>query len=780
MSNSIQSPTILRTRDEQFGIYLNEETGLPEKLFFQRQKSEVTIPLNVEAELITEGQEVPRHPQGMEYTNTKRINSFRRQGTILHRVEGEKETYSVTVVAEGWQVVWHYTFRAQHPRLELSFDIGPLVSNEEHIEGATLRAVRLTANFCPTSLADWQVEAPGNQIRPGVSADLIQEPLHISSIGGVDGSTGLLAFHQPQTRQVVVIWPFSRTEIGVLQLQRQGEILQFTIDTELAGRLIAGEVLHYEAIEMDALDSMWGEVRDDISQWYAPLGLYTPNDRVEWIKTASIFEVQIGRSIFWNGYEYAPYPEVKDLLADLERIQSLGYTMLQIMPRQPYPSYNVHDYADINTSYGNEEDLRTLVALCHEKGMHVILDILMHGVIDKEIIAETAKKVRSGPYFARLNEPSDWFSPFYPASDAEAVSWSRHILDFEPYWSGGSPTHHPLADEHPEWFMRNSAQQIIGIYTKAFDVANPAWQEYFMQATEDLVKRLDIDGFRFDAPTYNNLPNWSAATEKRASYSPLGSLTLFQRLRPRLKALKNDIILYTEPSGVAFRQTMDITYNYDEQWLSHSVLDQRLSEQQQGVGVRNGHELASWFHERNTVLPYGSLIAHHIDSHDTFWWPLVGNKWRREQYGLPATSALMAVFSLSGGAYMTFVGGEEGIENDVRKVHRLRATLPEIGIGTVDYHALTTDKDALYSVVRQQGEQCSLLLVNLSPQSFEARCTLDHSQMSLTEGTYQFYDAWNTEASEYKELHLSEQQTPSFWLAFEPFQVYVLVLRRIV
>src|SRR3712207_1592256 len=101
---------------------------------------------------------------------------------------------------------------------------------------------------------------------------------------------------------------------------------------------------------------------------------------------------------------------------------------------------------------------------------------------------------------------------FDEARDGYHLAWSRHILDFEPHWHGGSPPRHQLVDEHPEWFMRNSAQEIIGIYTNAFDVANPAWQEYFMRASEDLVRRLDIDGFRFDAPTYNDLPNWSPAT----------------------------------------------------------------------------------------------------------------------------------------------------------------------------------------------------------------------------------------------------------------------------
>ena len=95
------------------------------------------------------------------------------------------------------------------------------------------------------------------------------------------------------------------------------------------------------------------------------------------------------------------------------------------------------------------------------------------------------------------------------------------------------------------------------------------------------------------------------------------------------------------------------------------------------------------------------MIAHHIDSHDTFWWPLPGHKWRREQLGLAATRALLAVFALSGGAYMTFVGGEVGLEDAVRLVHRLRARWPALERGEADYAAVSVDEETVYAVARR-------------------------------------------------------------------------------
>jgi hypothetical protein len=374
-------------------------------------------------------------------------------------------------------------------------------------------------------------------------------------------------------------------------------------------------------------------------------------------------------------------------------------------------------------------------------------------------MAQTADRVRASAFAARLGENTtrNWgTSP--SALTATDVSWARHILDFEQYWSA-SPVRHPLVDEHPEWFMRDSNQDVIGIYTNAFDAANPSWQEYFTAAMEDLIRRLDIDGFRFDAPTYNDLPNWSTATQRRASYSPLGCLELFERLRPRLKRLKESIMLYTEPSGVLFRQAMDITYNYEEQWLVPTVLGSAGA-----FGVRNGKELADWFRDRNAVLPPGSLIAHHVDSHDTFWWPLPGEKWRREQHGLEAARALNAVLALSGGGFMTFVGGEEGLEPDIRRVHKLRA-LPAIRYGAVDYDAVSVDHGSVYAVVRRSESQACVVLVNLSDAPISTTCSLD---LGLGAGV-RLYDAWADTALEWNgTLELGPYQITVITISTEP------------
>lgn len=761
-------------RARRLGIELDPVTGLPQALLTGGGATRYSIALSTT--LITEGEEVDRDPYGLAYADTVDISGFRLVSpTVLHDLAGHDELFTVPTAVDGWRVDWEYRFRVSFPRLEICL----VLSADSGREQATLRNLRISLDVALSDLAGWFVEAPGSRIRSSLPAADITGPITFSD--PVFSGSGILVLHSPAERVALLVWPFSRTEQGDRRLEPVDGGLRVSIETGLAGRISGQDRLRYGAIELDVFDTSWDELRPTMHSWFEPLGISPPVDTAPWIPGCTIFEVQIGTSVFWKGFEYSPYPTMRDLYDDLGRIAGLGFDCIQIMPRQPFPSYNVYDYADITTSYGDEDDLRLVVGAAHALGMKVILDILMHGVIDADIIRHAADRVRNGPYFARLDEGTDIESDLefkaYQGQDY-LVAWSRHILDFEEHWAGGSPGEHPLVIEHPEWFVRRSNGEIIGVYTKAFDGANIAWQEYFTAAALDLVRRLDIDGFRFDAPTYNEVPNWSPKTERRASASQLGSVEHFARLRTQLKALKPEAMLYTEPSGTLFRQTMDITYNYDEHWLIHAVLRPEFALEQNPYGTRHARDLARWLRDKEAALPKGAMTARHIDSHDTFWWPLPGFKWRREQYGLPATRALLATFSLIGGTYMTFVGGEVELEEDIRRMNRLCDALPEIRVGQADYDAVRADSDHIFAVARRYEGDVSLVLVNLSDEEVETAIEFDSAVLPAGAGAFHIADTWNDRHVRDEEGYVwSAERLARFSTTFAPYQARVLTIR---
>jgi len=346
--------------------------------------------------------------------------------------------------------------------------------------------------------------------------------------------------------------------------------------------------------------------------------------------------------------------------------------------------------------------------------MRIILDVLLHGVLDQESIAAAADGVRAGPYGDLVTaKTSDSFASDVGEWDNYLIAWSRHILDFEPYWKSGSPAVSPLIAKHPDWFFRDSAGKVAGIYTKAFDARNPQWQAYFTGAMQFLLSELEVDGFRFDAPTYNDFPNWADWARHRAGMSALACVSLFEQLRPALKAIRRDALMYTEPSGILLRRSMDLNYNYDEQWLVTAVVE---PDKAQAWGIVNAKGLARWIQDRDAFLPRGSLTAHHIDSHDTFWWPSWGSKWRREQFPLLQVQLLTVIFMSLPGPFMMFTGGEAGIEAVLSSFNSLKQHTADWA--DLEVFWLNDEKipENILAMVRRSRDLEVFTLVNLGGQ----------------------------------------------------------------
>ncbi len=706
----------LRSEFSPLTLKIHLATGLPTSIHSAR--AGIIVPLTATIEALLGGID-RRGPVGNLIYNGEVLDAaVTTTGPIRSRLLRNGREFVVPTAIGGWNLDIIYTFRAAEPSLTWAWRLKPAANADP------MRDLIVTLDLQLDDPARWTVNAPGNQVRPDLGlVHLPVDGIPIQSIGGVAASSGIVGFSTSSL--TAIVWPRSKDELSVSRLSRTEAGSRVRYSTRAAAAASPSTELLIEGIALDIVDAPWGAVRGRVRDWMSDLTITTPGDRPDWTRGATIYEVQIGESLFEGGaWTYSPYPTMGELLADLPRIKALGFDTIQLMPQQPFPSYNVIDYDDIDVTYGDERLLRRVITWCHENGMKVILDILLHGVIDKESITEIADAVRLGPWAELAKADFDTVLSRNLTTEEQALlSWSRHILDFEAAWRDGSPTRHPLTEEHPEWFCTDSRGAIIGVYTKAFDMSNPGWHEYFTSAVERLVIRLDIDGFRFDAPSYNDFPNWSPRTQTRASLQPLGAIELFKTLRKRLHSLRPDLLMYTEPNGALWRQSMDLNYNYDETWLPGSLFGN--GGDHPDSRVRNGRDLASWLNERDQSLPTGSLTAHHIDSHDTFWWPLPSAKWRREQFGTAATRALMSAFALAGGPYMMFVGGEVEIEDDVKKVNSLRAVRAELAMGTPTFGVPAVTNESVFSASHHCDDARSILLVNLSSETVSADVQLE-------------------------------------------------------
>jgi hypothetical protein len=685
-------------------LELDEKSGLPRSITIDQKNSPLTIAIESKFNIEIGGHDRRNPVGGLEYYETEWSSEVAIQSTpyLIQNQDG---------------VVWAVPVKIGPVNAEITYcfnRIGPAVSIGVNFLGAQEIVVRnLVADIsCDLGGGTWLLNIPGNGAKSDLPLAQLKTSTGISPMGGLRGSSGLIFLADSSADRNVAIWADGNLEIPDVEIVGvSASKAGIKIKSEFCSDLKNVRDLPLRLFSIDLTVPCWQEFPNLFQSWLDQYGVTSPSNPPDWVKPTMIFEAQLGYSIFGRVNTYGPYPTATDLINDLDRVKKLGFSCIQLMPRQPYPSYNVHDYWDIDTSYGDKAEIKRLVQEAHARGIKVIFDVLLHGVLDKESITTAADGVRSGPYKDRIDEKTfDSFSSDVKDSSNYYIAWSRHIIDFEDAWRDGSPAVSPLIEEHPEWFYRDAQGKVTGVYTKAFDARSASWQEYFMSAMLFLVEELDIDGFRFDAPTYNEYPNWADWASGRANASAIACVGLFQKLRPRVKALKPDALMYTEPSGHLLRKSMDLNYNYDEQWLVTSLVSK---EARSLHGITNGKDLALWMKDRDALLPRGSMTAHHIDSHDTFWWPSWGIKWRREQFGLKMTQLLNCIFGALPGPFMMFVGGEEGIEDILPKVAAFKQR-DEYRLGEHHWWVEKSIPDELFGISYQLREKATSVIVNPS------------------------------------------------------------------
>ena len=707
-------------------IVVDDATGLPTALALSSARGGRRVGVKAVIDCEVDGSECRSPTGGIEYIDTLRLSECVRTADPTMHETPNGRTWRVPVRigrAVGQAGVTGDTGEAGDVGVvgvvgELLYSVnrlGPACVLGFDFVGAQPIVIRNLVLRASLHLGDdeWSITAPGNGIAGATPLEVITSAVGISPIGGLRGSSGLVHLEPPNHADSAVgIWFDNDVEIPEIDVRgTSASSLEFSLKTNFAADLANTTSNELQLFSVDIDVPRWSSFPMLFDGWLRSRGHTSPGAAPDWIAGAMIYEAQIGFSVFAQTNHYSPYPEVNDLTGDLDRIRGLGFSVIQLMPRQPYPSYNIHDYWNVDVSYGPRAMLIELVEQCHGRGMHIIFDVLLHGVLDQESIGAAADGVRAGPFADLVSaETSDSFGSDVNDWHNYLIAWSRHILDFEPYWRAGSPSVSPLIAQHPDWFARDSAGNVAGVYTKAFDPRNREWQAYFTAAMSFLMVELGIDGFRFDAPTYNDFPNWAAWARGRAGSSALACVGLFERLRPVLKGIRSDSLMYTEPSGHALRKSMDLNYNYDEQWLVTAITDPSAVKP---WGVRNAKGLARWMSDRDALLPKGSLTAHHIDSHDTFWWPTWGKKWRREQFNAEQFRLLTVIFASLPGPFMMFTGGEQGIED----LLPLLATLKhrrEWRDGAVWWWIADDVPDAVFGITRSLGAESTTVLVNFS------------------------------------------------------------------
>lgn len=159
-----------------------------------------------------------------------------------------------------------------------------------------------------------------------------------------------------------------------------------------------------------------------------------------WWKEAVVYQIYPASFLDSNGDGLGDLPGI---ISKLDYVQSLGATAIWLSPIFKSPQndmgYDVSDYRDIHQPYGSIQDVEALIRGCHERGIKVLLDLVVNHTSDEHAwFAESCSSMTSPKrdwYFWRdpkfdadgnRRPPNNWASIF----GGSAWTWDEHTSQY--------------------------------------------------------------------------------------------------------------------------------------------------------------------------------------------------------------------------------------------------------------------------------------------------------------------------------------------------------------
>ena len=178
--------------------------------------------------------------------------------------------------------------------------------------------------------------------------------------------------------------------------------------------------------------------------------------------------------------------DLRGILGRLDYLHTLGVDVIWLSPIYPSPQddngYDISDYEDVDPIFGSLADLDELLAAIHDRGMKLVMDLVVNHTSDEH---PWFVESRSG----RDNPKRDWY-------------WWRPARDgFEPGTPGAEPTNWGSFFSGPAWELDPATGEY---YLHLFSRKQPDlnWEHPDVRsAVYEMMRRwLDrgVDGFRMD------------------------------------------------------------------------------------------------------------------------------------------------------------------------------------------------------------------------------------------------------------------------------------------
>ncbi len=172
--------------------------------------------------------------------------------------------------------------------------------------------------------------------------------------------------------------------------------------------------------------------------------------------------------------------DFKGMIGKLDYLQQLGIDAIWLSPHFPSPyvdcGYDVSDYRGVAPEYGTMQDFKVFMDGAHQRGIRVVLDLVLNHTSDQHPWFQESRKDKTNPkrdwYIWKRpvdgKEPNNWYSTF------GGSAWELDEATGEYYY-------HYFFKEQPDLNWKNPA----------------VWEAMFNEARFWL--DMGVDGFRLDA-----------------------------------------------------------------------------------------------------------------------------------------------------------------------------------------------------------------------------------------------------------------------------------------
>jgi len=201
-----------------------------------------------------------------------------------------------------------------------------------------------------------------------------------------------------------------------------------------------------------------------------------------WYKDAIIYELHVRAFADSNNDGIGDFP---GLLSKLDYLKDLGVTCIWLLPFFPSPlrddGYDISNYTDVNPSYGTLNDFKAFLDAAHQRGMQVMIELVVNHTSDQHPWFKAARLAPPGSPERERYVWSDTSEKYKEAriifTDTEKSNWAWDETAKAYYW-------HRFFSHQPD-----------------LNYANPLVMEEVFNAMRFWLD-MGVDGLRIDAIPY--------------------------------------------------------------------------------------------------------------------------------------------------------------------------------------------------------------------------------------------------------------------------------------